>query len=76
MIFRRGFMTSVQATGEFNKLAWQQRKLPNGTPAGDFSLSALHYGNGNPAARVAALLDELHDGINFRFDRNQCAPIF
>lgn len=50
VIFRRGFMNTVQATGEFNKLAWQPRKLPNGTPVGDYSLSGLHYGNGNPGA--------------------------
>lgn len=50
VVFRRGFMAKVNSTGEFNKLGWQPRKAPSSAP-GDYSLSALHYGEpgANPA---------------------------
>jgi hypothetical protein len=48
VVFRKGFMAKLSSSGEFNKLGWQPHKAPNSVPGGDYSLSALHYGE--PAA--------------------------
>jgi tetratricopeptide (TPR) repeat protein len=44
VVFRRGFMAKLSPNGEFNKLGWQPHKAPDGATGGDYSLSALHYG--------------------------------
>lgn len=44
VVFRRGFVATMKPAGEFNKLGWQPHQAPAGAPAGDYSLSALRYG--------------------------------
>jgi hypothetical protein len=48
IVFHTGFQARMRPTGEFNKLGWQPHKAPEGFSGGDYSLSALHYGE--PAA--------------------------
>ena len=52
VVFRRGFMAKLTPTGKFNQLGWQPHKAPSGAPGGDYSLSALRYGepSANPEA--------------------------
>jgi tetratricopeptide (TPR) repeat protein len=44
IVFRRGFIAKMNPAGEFNKLGWQPHKAPDGAPGGDYSLTALRYG--------------------------------